>query len=117
LVHLFRVVRASSCATGWRPALADPAQIAVERSAAARAGWRVASALEPVVAALEGVSRALWERFAQIDNTRFRDWLRTMTSLLLRHPPEQVLQIPDPDLEWIARLGRELAARCVTQAT
>jgi hypothetical protein len=66
------------------------------------------SALEPVVAALEGVSQALWERFAQIDNTRFWDWLRTMAGLLLRHPPEQVPQMPDPDLEWIARLGRAL---------
>src|ERR671917_822999 len=31
-----------------------------------------------------------------------------MSGLLLRHPPEQVPQMPDPDLEWIARLGRAL---------
>lgn len=64
--------------------------------------------LEPVVAALEGVSQALWERFTQIDNSNFWDWLRKMSDMLLRHPPEQVPQMPDPDLEWISRLGRAL---------
>ena len=66
------------------------------------------AALEPVAAALEGVSQALWERFAQIDNSSFWDWLRKMSDMLLRHPPEQVPQMPDPDLEWISRLGRAL---------
>jgi hypothetical protein len=67
-----------------------------------------ATALEPVAAALEGVSQALWERFSQIDNSNFWDWLRKMCDMLLRHPPEQVPQMPDPDLEWISRLGRAL---------
>lgn len=88
---------------GWISQSAQHAHI-VARSAAPDALFD----LEPVVAALEGVSQALWERFAQIDNSNFWDWLRKMSDMLLRHPPEQVPQMPDPDLEWIARLGRAL---------
>jgi hypothetical protein len=68
---------------GWISQSARHARV-VARSTAPDA----LSALEPVVAALEGVSSSLWERFAQIDNTRFWDWLRTMANLLLRHPPD-----------------------------
>ena len=88
---------------GWISQAAQHAQV-VARSTSPDA----LTALEPVAAALEGVSRALWERFTQIDNSSFWDWLRQMAEVLLRHPPDQMPQMPDPDLEWIARLGRAL---------
>lgn len=88
---------------GWITQSAQHARV-VARSTAPDA----LTALEPVAAALEGVSQSLWKRFAQINNSSFWDWVRAMSDLLLRHPPEQLPQMPDPDLEWIARLGRAL---------
>lgn len=99
---------------GWISQSAQHAQV-IARSGAPDA----LPALEPIAAALEGVSQALWERFAQIDNSSFWDWLRKMSDMLLRHPPEQVPQMPDPDLEWISRLGRaleELGDEAITRA-
>lgn len=90
---------------GWISQATQHAQVVAHH-----VGPDAGTTLEPVAAALEGVSRALWERFAHIDNSSFWDWLRRMAGVLLRHPPDPVPQMPDPDLEWIARLGRAVEA-------
>lgn len=63
-------------------------------------------ALMEVTAALEGVSRALWQRFVQLDQTRYWQWLRQMGGAVLEDPPSDDRRIPQAELEWIARLGR-----------
>lgn len=62
-----------------------------------------------VTAALEGVSRALWERFAQLDLARYWQWLREMSNAILVDPPPGDRRVPQAELEWIARLGRASA--------
>lgn len=65
--------------------------------------------LIPVTAALEGTSRALWDRFARVEATPFWAWLRRLWAALLLEPPDASASIPDVDLEWLARLSRTAA--------